>query len=75
MVRSTEQFFHFSFSCPTTPVLCLWLGLDSAGIGFKLLEKMGWKAGTGLGVQGQEGPVEPIRTIQKDDHLGKWLIL
>ncbi|GAN11684.1 G patch domain-containing protein 8-like [Mucor ambiguus] len=38
-------------------------------IGYKLLQKMGWQAGRGLGSQGQ-GRIDPIRIELKDDSLG-----
>lgn len=38
-------------------------------IGYKLLKKMGWQAGKGLGSQGQ-GRLDPIRIEFKDDSLG-----
>ncbi|KAI8391216.1 uncharacterized protein BYT42DRAFT_556057 [Radiomyces spectabilis] len=37
--------------------------------GYLLLQKMGWKAGSGLGSSGQ-GRLEPIRTELKEDSLG-----
>ncbi|KAI8644946.1 G-patch domain-containing protein [Parasitella parasitica] len=43
--------------------------IPESNIGYKLLQKMGWQAGKGLGSQGQ-GRVDPIRIELKDDSLG-----
>ncbi|KAJ3100195.1 G patch domain-containing protein 8 [Phlyctochytrium planicorne] len=43
--------------------------IDSANMGFKLLQKMGWKIGSGLGKNGQ-GRVDPIPISQKMDTSG-----
>ncbi|KAL6070712.1 G-patch domain-containing protein [Balamuthia mandrillaris] len=43
--------------------------LDEDNIGFRLLQKMGWKAGQGLGKEGS-GIVAPIRVDIKEDFLG-----
>ncbi|RKO88815.1 hypothetical protein BDK51DRAFT_28806 [Blyttiomyces helicus] len=45
------------------------LPLPSTNIGFKLLLKMGWSEGRGLGSRG-EGRVEPIRIDLKEDKMG-----
>ncbi|KAJ3191132.1 asparagine synthetase [Irineochytrium annulatum] len=41
----------------------------SHNVGYKMLMKMGWNSGVGLGKNGQ-GRVEPIPVIQKADHTG-----
>ena len=41
----------------------------SSGIGVKLMEKMGWKSGEGLGKY-NEGPLEPIKVEVKVDRKG-----
>ncbi|PKY43908.1 G-patch-domain-containing protein, partial [Rhizophagus irregularis] len=43
--------------------------LPESNIGYKLLMKMGWKAGQGLG-SSQQGRKEPIRIDIKSDSLG-----
>ncbi|KAI8985233.1 hypothetical protein BDB01DRAFT_789405 [Pilobolus umbonatus] len=43
--------------------------IPETNIGYKLLQKLGWKAGKGLGAEGQ-GRVDPIRIDLKDDSLG-----
>ncbi|KAK8789948.1 hypothetical protein WA158_006728 [Blastocystis sp. Blastoise] len=43
--------------------------LSKSGIGFKLLQKMGFKEGEGLGKDGN-GIVEPIKIQYKNDNLG-----
>lgn len=43
--------------------------ISENNIGYKLLQKMGWQAGRGLGSQGQ-GRIDPIRIELKDDSLG-----
>eukprot|EP00771_Trimastix_marina_P000550 gnl/Trimastix_PCT/157.p1 GENE.gnl/Trimastix_PCT/157~~gnl/Trimastix_PCT/157.p1 ORF type:complete len:188 (-),score=27.15 gnl/Trimastix_PCT/157:24-587(-) len=42
---------------------------DHSRFGFKLLEKMGWKQGTGLGKEGQ-GSQTHVHIPVKSDHLG-----
>jgi len=37
--------------------------IDAANRGFKLLVKMGWREGTGLGKAGNEGIVAPLHTV------------
>ncbi|KAK3145341.1 hypothetical protein QOZ80_4AG0327560 [Eleusine coracana subsp. coracana] len=43
--------------------------LSASNVGFKLLQKMGWKTGTGLG-KNQQGILEPIRADMRDAKLG-----
>ncbi|KAG2215466.1 hypothetical protein INT45_001826 [Circinella minor] len=43
--------------------------IPETNMGYKLLQKMGWKAGQGLGSKGQ-GRVDPIRIDIKEDVLG-----
>ncbi|KAI9249825.1 hypothetical protein EDC94DRAFT_323564 [Helicostylum pulchrum] len=43
--------------------------LPETNVGYKLLQKMGWRAGKGLGLNGQ-GRIDPIRIELKDDALG-----
>ena len=42
---------------------------DENKFGQKLLEKMGWEKGSGLGAAGQ-GQIDPITVKQKDDSKG-----
>lgn len=44
--------------------------VDTDKIGFKLLEKMGWSSGQGLG-SNQQGMVHPLSIQPKTDLLGK----
>ncbi|VDC05354.1 unnamed protein product [Peniophora sp. CBMAI 1063] len=52
-------------SAPTqaspTPPPTINPGEDSSNIGNKLLKAMGWKEGTGLGVEGNEGRTAPVQ--------------
>ncbi|TVT96689.1 hypothetical protein EJB05_58088, partial [Eragrostis curvula] len=43
--------------------------LTASNVGFRLLQKMGWKTGTGLG-KNQQGILEPIRADIRDAKLG-----
>ncbi|KAI9316064.1 G-patch domain-containing protein [Dichotomocladium elegans] len=43
--------------------------IPESNIGYKLLQRMGWKAGQGLGANGK-GRVDPIRIELKDDVIG-----
>ncbi|KAG0339325.1 hypothetical protein BG004_006867 [Podila humilis] len=55
---------------PVTPVkVSKDYGKFSSGFGVKMLEKMGWKKGYGLGVGGT-GIVEPIQTKQRPVKMG-----
>ncbi|KAJ1509303.1 hypothetical protein HMI54_002463 [Coelomomyces lativittatus] len=47
--------------------------IDSTNIGFKLLKKVGWKEGTGCGIQ-EQGRLDPIPTYHHVAQLGlgKW---
>lgn len=48
---------------------CLaWL-IDKSGFGFKMLQKMGWKEGSGLGATG-EGRSDHIKVVLKADAAG-----
>ena len=40
-----------------------------SAIGMKLMEKMGWRSGQGLG-KNKEGPLEPIKIVVKGDRKG-----
>ncbi|KAI8879396.1 G-patch-domain-containing protein [Backusella circina FSU 941] len=53
----------------TTTQVSMETHIPASNIGYKLLQKMGWTAGKGLGSQGQ-GRVDPIRIELKDDSLG-----
>ncbi|XP_050368931.1 uncharacterized protein LOC126787037 [Argentina anserina] len=48
---------------------CSLATIDSSNIGFKLLQKHGWKEGTGLGIS-EQGRLEPVETYLKNDKLG-----
>jgi len=52
-----------------TPPPAVEPGKDAANIGNQLLGKMGWKAGTGLGVGG-EGRVDPVMVQQFEARAG-----
>lgn len=43
--------------------------ISSSSIGFKLLQKHGWKEGTGLGIS-EQGRLEPVKTYLKNNKLG-----
>lgn len=43
--------------------------IQANNVGFRLLQKMGWHSGTGLGKAGQ-GRVEPIRVELQSERLG-----
>ena len=45
----------------------IWI--DAAGIGSRLLERMGWKPGTGLG-RAEQGVVEPLVPGCRPNKLG-----
>lgn len=53
----------------TTVQVSMETHIPENNIGYKLLQKMGWQAGKGLGSQGQ-GRIDPIRIELKDDSLG-----
>ncbi|KAG2230444.1 hypothetical protein INT48_009190 [Thamnidium elegans] len=53
----------------TTVQVSMETHLPENNIGYKLLQKMGWCAGEGLGPNGQ-GRIDPIRIELKDDALG-----
>lgn len=60
------------FEGPTAapePVAIAPPGQDGTNVGNQLLSKLGWKAGTGLGVGG-EGRVEPIKVHQFAERAG-----
>jgi Pin2-interacting protein X1 len=48
--------------------------LDDSKIGQKMLEKMGWKKGSGLGLK-ENGEAEPIKVLTKSDRKGMSLQL
>jgi len=54
---------------PSPPPLIVHPGDDDNNVGNKLLKKMGWAAGTGLGVSG-EGRVAPIETAMFASRAG-----
>ncbi|EPS67546.1 hypothetical protein M569_07231, partial [Genlisea aurea] len=43
--------------------------IDSSNIGFKLLQKHGWREGTGLGVS-EQGRLEPVEAFIKKNKRG-----
>jgi hypothetical protein len=47
---------------------------DKGGFGFKMLQKMGWKEGTGLGLAG-DGSTEHIKVTANKDSIGTLHIL
>ncbi|KAG5459346.1 MAG: hypothetical protein BJ554DRAFT_261 [Olpidium bornovanus] len=51
------------------PVISLDRHIDESNLGFKMLQKMGWSRGAGLGRAGQ-GRVEPVPFEHKQDFLG-----
>ncbi|GAA5807334.1 hypothetical protein MFLAVUS_000692 [Mucor flavus] len=53
----------------TTVQVSMETHLPETNVGYKLLQKMGWCAGKGLGPNGQ-GRIDPIRIELKDDALG-----
>lgn len=53
----------------TTIQVSMETHIPESNIGYKLLQKMGWQVGRGLGSQGQ-GRIDPIRIELKDDSLG-----
>ncbi|KAK4513505.1 Fe(2+) transporter [Mucor velutinosus] len=53
----------------TTIQVSMETHIPENNIGYRLLQKMGWQAGRGLGSQGQ-GRIDPIRIELKDDSLG-----
>ncbi|CAG8815620.1 11113_t:CDS:2, partial [Gigaspora rosea] len=52
-----------------TDMASMDIHLPESNVGYKLLTKMGWKAGQGLGSL-QQGRKEPIRIDTKSDCLG-----
>ena len=52
---------------PTIPILYLFT--DTSSFGRKMLEKMGWKTGQGLGLN-NDGTTTHIKISVKDDNLG-----
>jgi hypothetical protein len=66
-----EVSFHFIYNYFTLIVTyCNSLSLDSNKFGQKMLEKMGWSNGKGLGAQ-EQGIVEHIRVKVKNDQVGE----
>lgn len=53
----------------TTTLVSMETHIPENNVGYKLLQKMGWSAGKGLGPQLQ-GRIDPIRIELKDDSLG-----
>ncbi|CAO3635952.1 unnamed protein product [Mucor hiemalis] len=53
----------------TTALVSMETHISEKNVGYKLLQKMGWTAGKGLGPQLQ-GRIDPIRIELKDDSLG-----
>lgn len=47
---------------------------DKEGLGFQMLQQMGWSEGKGLGAKGS-GRVESVKILKKDNNLGKLIRL
>ncbi|KAI9105225.1 hypothetical protein DFS34DRAFT_598593 [Phlyctochytrium arcticum] len=54
---------------PEVPVASMDTHLSQSNMGFKLMAKMGWTQGQGLG-KNSEGRVDPVRIVHKSDNLG-----
>ena len=52
------------------PVLHVHARVDKSKFGYRMLEKMGWKEGKGLGAE-EGGSTEHIPVQQKDNLLGE----
>ena len=48
----------------------LEVALDDSNKGFKMLSKMGWKKGEGLGAENKQGMVEPIKIETRAERSG-----
>ena len=46
------------------------VALDNTNKGFKMLSKMGWKEGEGLGVENNQGRLEPIKIESREERSG-----
>ena len=44
--------------------------IPSSNIGYKLLQKMGWKEKTSLGREGKDSLIEPLQITLKNDNFG-----
>ena len=49
---------------------CNLFSVDKTKFGFRMLEKMGWRDGRGLGVN-EDGNKEHVKIHKKDDNLGR----
>ncbi|KAI9280458.1 G-patch domain-containing protein [Sporodiniella umbellata] len=58
-----------SFDWGETSRITMETHIPESNVGYKMLQRMGWKAGKGLGTSGQ-GRVDPVRVEMKDETLG-----
>ncbi|KAF8313364.1 uncharacterized protein EI90DRAFT_3159705 [Cantharellus anzutake] len=67
--RDETQEYDAFHKGPKRETVTVHTKIESSNIGHKLLSKMGWKEGEGLGLSGQ-GRVEPIPFVLKSDSTG-----
>ncbi|KAI9482695.1 MAG: G-patch domain-containing protein, partial [Benjaminiella poitrasii] len=66
LIDDQDNLFEFDKSSDT---VSMETHIPSNNVGYRMLQKMGWMQGKGLGSQGQ-GRIDPIRIEIKDDSLG-----
>ena len=54
-------------------IATLNLSLDRSKYGYRMLERMGWSEGRGLGLN-EDGPAEPVKVHRKKDCSGQLMV-
>jgi hypothetical protein len=71
--RDTTGYDEYVEGVEPEETMSLETHIGESNMGYRLVQKMGWKSGTGLGKDGQ-GRLEPVPLALKDDNmgLGRW---